>query len=123
MGWVLAADFVGGGGWGWGMGVCAVPVAHGRGMRPACGVRGATWDAVGEPCHAHGPATHQSRLPRTRRLRGCPCGLTTAPTVSVKVEQARLVTVLGPMPPKRSVNEWMDTATDLLAYRITLRRR
>lgn len=42
----------------------------------------------------------------------------TTPTVSVKVEQARFVTVLGPMPPKRSVNEWMDTATDLLAYRI-----
>ncbi|MFI0220124.1 CopG family transcriptional regulator [Streptomyces lydicus] len=29
------------------------------------------------------------------------------------------VTVLGPLPPKRSANEWMGTATDLLAYRIT----
>lgn len=29
------------------------------------------------------------------------------------------VTVLGPMPPTRNANAWLDVATDVLAYRIT----
>ncbi|MEU1374925.1 hypothetical protein ABZ442_14790 [Streptomyces triculaminicus] len=29
------------------------------------------------------------------------------------------VTALGPLPPARSANEWMDAATGLLAYRTT----
>ncbi|WNZ06410.1 CopG family transcriptional regulator [Streptomyces sp. 11x1] len=29
------------------------------------------------------------------------------------------VTALGPMPPSRNANDWMDAATDVLAYRVT----
>ncbi|MGW7673741.1 hypothetical protein ACWGJX_42690 [Streptomyces sp. NPDC054775] len=31
------------------------------------------------------------------------------------------VTALGPMAPSRNANDWMDAATDVLAYRVTYR--